>query len=492
MALPRLDYATSIGDQLSELAEVIKTRSRAGLTDGNKILEPIMRKTFNELFGWNLINLNGNQTNYPAADLGDRERRIAIQVTNEERSEKISRTAKKAEEHNLHDEFDRLIVFFLLAKKPGLPKDLTSTCGPIIETWDNSDVVKMASEIDDLNAIRRASEILRAEMQNSRFELTPRPVSLTGSATSTKFDHGTYGLSGETECLFSSFFPVHFPGAIQRAKITLKRGIRLSDRIEAAWESMGMKGPTPMDYFIELGTVYTFESWEKPLWQALISSKAIKPESSFSAGDWSCSSALAKRNLFSKLLHRNLEHLCKNIGTEFELVRSRQLKCFLFQAKQGVESGKLKVEAIKKAGTREVFKTIPNTLPGREGDIQHWKHQGFRHQFVTFGGNWFLNIEPFWAFTSDGMGSQSRMHGSSSRNMKKIERNRTVLGHVMFWAAILCKVPDMFDPPALIRLDRPAPIRVSPSISDVAWKTIAPDDEKRILVADGEQELFFA
>ncbi len=120
MLLPRHDYSVTLGDKLNLLASVIKTRSRAGLTDGNKVLEPIVRRTFNALFGWNLINLNTEQANFPVADLGDRSRRIAIQVTNEASSDKITRIAAKASEHHLEADFDKLIVFFLLSEKPGL------------------------------------------------------------------------------------------------------------------------------------------------------------------------------------------------------------------------------------------------------------------------------------------------------------------------------------------------------------------------------------
>src|SRR6266478_3822392 len=113
MSLPRLDHATHISDQLNTLAGMVKARSRASLTDANRFLETIAARFFNALFGWDLVNLNAEQANYPAADLGDRGRRIAIQVTNEESSEKIRRTTTKAVEHKLGTDFDRLIIFFL-------------------------------------------------------------------------------------------------------------------------------------------------------------------------------------------------------------------------------------------------------------------------------------------------------------------------------------------------------------------------------------------
>jgi hypothetical protein len=110
MSLPRLDHATHISDQLNTLAGMVKSRSRASLTDANRILETIATRFFNALFGWELVNLNTERANYPAADLGDRQRRIAIQVTNEDGSDKITHTIAKAIGHQLDKDFDRLYM----------------------------------------------------------------------------------------------------------------------------------------------------------------------------------------------------------------------------------------------------------------------------------------------------------------------------------------------------------------------------------------------
>ncbi|MBL8170168.1 MAG: ATP-binding protein, partial [Acidobacteria bacterium] len=165
MSLPRQEQSNRIADQLNQLAAVIKTRSRAGLTDGNQILEPIAKRLFNALFGWNLINLNAEQANFPAADLGDRAQRIAIQVTNEDSSAKITYTAAKAVAHNLGKDFDRLIIFFLLPKKPGLPRQFSPPDnGPEIVTWDIADLLTQLKELDDLAALTRAADILNEEL----------------------------------------------------------------------------------------------------------------------------------------------------------------------------------------------------------------------------------------------------------------------------------------------------------------------------------------
>ncbi len=83
MPFPSQEYATQIGDRLNVLAAQLKTRTRASLTDANHSMEFVMMRFFNALMGWDLVNLNTEQANYPAADLGDKARRIAIQIINQ-------------------------------------------------------------------------------------------------------------------------------------------------------------------------------------------------------------------------------------------------------------------------------------------------------------------------------------------------------------------------------------------------------------------------
>lgn len=164
MSLPRQENIQRIADRLNVLADIIKTRSRSGFTDANRILETIAARFFNALFGWELVNLNAEQTGYPAVDLGDRSNRISIQVTNEKSSDKINKTASKAAAHKQNTEYDRLIIFFLLPEKPGFPRNFSPLpdC-PEVETWDIPDLLKQINDLD-LTRLAVAAQILDEEM----------------------------------------------------------------------------------------------------------------------------------------------------------------------------------------------------------------------------------------------------------------------------------------------------------------------------------------
>ncbi len=173
MPFARDDYPKQIADQLITLAGMLKTRTRARLTDANHSLETVMQRFFNALFGWNLENLNAGQGDFPAADLGDRARRIAVQITNENAGKKITKTASTARKHGLGKGFNRLIIFFLLEKKPGMPKTFVQPAdGPRIECMDITDLLKQMQQTEDPGALRHAAAVLEEEM-SAGIDATP-------------------------------------------------------------------------------------------------------------------------------------------------------------------------------------------------------------------------------------------------------------------------------------------------------------------------------
>ena len=165
MPFQRDELAKKIADRLNVVSNQLKTRTRASFTDANHSLEFVMARFFNALFGWNLTDLNAEKQNFPAADIGDRERRVAMQITNEDSSAKIATTRDKAVDHGLGKDFGRLIIFFLLPKKPGMPKKFVQPKGgPEIECWDLADLLKQMNNLPDVAALATAAKVLDEEL----------------------------------------------------------------------------------------------------------------------------------------------------------------------------------------------------------------------------------------------------------------------------------------------------------------------------------------
>ena len=164
MSLPRLELSTQISDRLNFLSAMLKARTRNGLNDASHTLEHIVARLFNALFGWKLENLNTEKSNYPGLDLADRERGIAVQVTNNGDSQKIKDTFATVNRHGLDSDFSKLILFFLLPQKPSTPRSVTAlNAGFDVEIWDIADLLKKVGA-GGLEQLRSAAAVLAEEI----------------------------------------------------------------------------------------------------------------------------------------------------------------------------------------------------------------------------------------------------------------------------------------------------------------------------------------
>jgi hypothetical protein len=316
------------------------------------------------------------------------------------------------------------------------------------------------------------------------------PVSLAegfftaNSSTHASQEQPPFGLREDQETLFSNLLPVSFPANIQTASVALKRGVKVRDLFSDVWRKSGGTGDPPIDYWIEDKVLYSFRPFTEKFWQSIIASKIIRPLAPKPTSTLANSKLMADKNKFIKLLNRCLDELCVSHGMVHKLAWSKEMRCHLFVAAPGQKCGHIKVKAITKQGEREVYKAIPNKLSSEPNAIQHWQHQAFRHFFVRFGAQWFLQVIPFWAFTSDGQRTPSRWQKTSSANMRRPEKNRAVLGHVVFWASILCREDDLLRANQLFQVHYPSKLSVSPSICDKDWIGITKAADKTDLQAD--------
>jgi len=67
----------------------------AGFSDYHKALEELVREVYSEVKGLNLVNSNAIKSNFPAVDLIDDTKKVAIQVTNTANASKVNRTIKQ-------------------------------------------------------------------------------------------------------------------------------------------------------------------------------------------------------------------------------------------------------------------------------------------------------------------------------------------------------------------------------------------------------------
>ena len=77
---------------LGAIESNVKLDNIAGYYNINILLEDVVAKLLNIIFDYELINANRIEKNYPAIDLIDEDKRIAVQVTSDNGYDKINDT----------------------------------------------------------------------------------------------------------------------------------------------------------------------------------------------------------------------------------------------------------------------------------------------------------------------------------------------------------------------------------------------------------------
>lgn len=94
------------------LSTAISNRSQNSMLDDNRVMETILPDLLNGLYGYALRDLNLIKHNYPAIDLGDIFRGIAVQITSDGSKSKMVDTITMFEKHGLDATYQT--IFFLI------------------------------------------------------------------------------------------------------------------------------------------------------------------------------------------------------------------------------------------------------------------------------------------------------------------------------------------------------------------------------------------
>lgn len=97
---------------LSVVEVYLRMCNKINLTDINNILENVYKEILNIVYDTNLVNLNTHYL-FPAVDLGDDAKKIAIQVTSTRDISKIRHTIDEFKKNNLFEKYINLKVLII-------------------------------------------------------------------------------------------------------------------------------------------------------------------------------------------------------------------------------------------------------------------------------------------------------------------------------------------------------------------------------------------
>ncbi|MEM6889649.1 MAG: SMEK domain-containing protein [Pseudomonadota bacterium] len=164
MAIAIRNEIQKIEVALAKLVAAVELSNSVQLTDLNVHAEDFYKDFLNLVLRLQFSNLNFDEPNTAAIDLGDRKNRVAIQVTSTGSLSKTKKTIEKFNKYQLHNDYDRLIILNITKKTRHRERFLGDKEKIRVDTkndiWDSQDLLKKIKNepLGRLKQIRRFLE----------------------------------------------------------------------------------------------------------------------------------------------------------------------------------------------------------------------------------------------------------------------------------------------------------------------------------------------
>lgn len=160
----RSTYFNKISTDLTLLAHTVANKNKLSLTDDSKWSEDFFKDLLNNVYEYQLTNLNTQEQNYAGIDLGDSIKRICIQVTATNTAQKIKDTLAVSDKYKRHKKYDNLIVFIV-----GFKKKSTTTFSSKFSNFDKDciwDIRTLLAKVYPLSAdkMKKLADFLDTEL----------------------------------------------------------------------------------------------------------------------------------------------------------------------------------------------------------------------------------------------------------------------------------------------------------------------------------------
>lgn len=159
MSFKPTEIIQKIITNLAFLSKSTSMENVIGLLNSNRGAQPFFQGLFNQVLDLNLVDLDieSNTTNYPGIDLGDYDKKIAIQITTDSSSTKIKDTINIFQTNDKCAGFSRLIIF-IIGNKQGyttnFPTNGRFSFDPEKDIWDDNFLTKEINKISDIDKLQ--------------------------------------------------------------------------------------------------------------------------------------------------------------------------------------------------------------------------------------------------------------------------------------------------------------------------------------------------
>lgn len=136
-----------ITEALSHIATKVAIHNHLNLQDINIYLENFFRDILNIIYSDRAFeNLNNQEVNFTAIDLGDDKKDLAIQVTSTTTLKKVKKTITK---YQTEYGYNKIIMLYAKVDKPTRSVDLNSENSIEVEEWSIKDLCKKIENLGD-------------------------------------------------------------------------------------------------------------------------------------------------------------------------------------------------------------------------------------------------------------------------------------------------------------------------------------------------------
>jgi hypothetical protein len=263
------------------------------------------------------------------------------------------------------------------------------------------------------------------------------------------------------ERIFSNLLTVTgLPDRLWQGETELHRPDEIFLRLRQA----GVHAP---EFVLRNKRILTIHNLTEPPWSTFVDRGTVED---FSAVQWAQSDDADTVRRFVELLNYCLSARARQIGCD----RRQDDGMYYYRATADLSTRVVPYRSVMDQTKRDVFKAYPYKKGDRIGEISYYRHSAFYGQFLRYDTEWFLEVTPTYFFTLDGY-RRHPFYESKLKGIKALEKNGTVLGQVVMWAALL-RGRDEDDEGLFFRVPY-APLRFGPlntfslsvGIDDDAW-----------------------
>ncbi|ODB85279.1 hypothetical protein A3195_16910 [Candidatus Thiodiazotropha endoloripes] len=453
-------------DALGQFAHQIEAAGAMQLYDINKISEDLICGLMRELFDLpNLKNLNAEKKkNYPGIDLADDTARVAIQVTATSGIDKIKGTLETFISHDLHNEYDRLIVYILGRKQASYSQGaIDKICDSKFsfladrDVMDHRDLAEQSVKVTPKQLVS-AVDIMHAYLRG-----------IDGGLAEEDFDPSEDPMENVHLNLLELFFPpTLYIAQLNSDFIPSRKGrSQRNYRKHVQGKCREMEIRIPSGFEASAGNIITFYDLEDDNnpYSALIEKGTVEPIGSSEF----CEIDEDHERIFKSLLRFTLQHrLYKE-----DVVWKHKDRLFVFLPRSEGDDVREESWRDKRQSTRKVFERKYNKNDPSKAFSQ--KHLAFSVEFLRTEDSWYVAITPDWFFS---YGDNFHRSGYAQDNIKWLKRqeiNLAVSNHFRFLSVWLKSIDeeDLFTPGEVseksLSFGGIATLGGHPSLDDSKW-----------------------